>query len=524
MTARAGHDRAGAWWRAVVAAALVLAGVVLYTPKRETPLFYDSLSYAAQSLGVARGHGNRVEIGGETFPGFYPIGFPALVAPLHWVLGEDLRNGIHAVWLCAMASLALCAWLASREGGGWAALLAILVLMGSPLFRETARGILSQQPTLLLFALLLAMFARARGFGLAFATGLLAQLSLLVRFANVALPVAMLLVELWPSGHRAQEDGPDRRARRVGLVAGMAIGASVVLLHNHVYFGGPLRTGYDYWGQSIAGSFSLSYVLDPPVYPQAPDGSEWGWPLLATLTGMGRLYTPPVFVFALVGLVHLLRGCGRTPGARRGAALAAAAVACQYLLQSTYYFRADSHVVHTLAYVAPLAAIGAAACLPRAALAAAALAAAAWLGWDASRHEPPSARAVQALERYEALRQAAGAFEGDAVLVSAGDPAMVDTLFVITPERRILCVGPFEMSALTELAERELGGRELTAGAVVAYIREQLARGRPVYFDTFGPARVVVPLHRELKRRVARAFDAEPTEVPLILRLRPPAG
>ena len=107
--------------RLLLAAALLLAGALLWVPTARVPLYYDMLAYSAQALSLATGHGNSVAVGGHDVPGIYPAGLPALGALAQSVLGPDLRHAQAAVFACALATLAAVYALARRAAGGAAA-------------------------------------------------------------------------------------------------------------------------------------------------------------------------------------------------------------------------------------------------------------------------------------------------------------------------------------------------------------------------------------------------------------------
>ncbi|HEX5011237.1 MAG TPA: glycosyltransferase family 39 protein [Planctomycetota bacterium] len=506
----------------LLAAALLLAGALLWVPTARVPLYYDMLAYSAQSLSLATGHGNTVSVRGEDVPGIYPAGLPALGALAQVVLGPDLRHAQAAVFVCALATLAAVYALARRVAGSAAGLAALLLLLSCAAFRDTARLTLSQVPTALAVALAACLWVGARRPGALFVAGLVAGLSLLLRYANVCFPAALLAAELLAGARREAPRGRSLLA----LLGGLAVAAGVVLAHGALIYGSPLATGYPLWGFDAAGQFSLSHVFET-ASPKAP-GAEGDWILVRALLGLGEVQSVAVVLLALAGTWALWRRRQSEAVAARLLLLGVLGVAAQALFLAGYAFRSETYLVPTLPLVAAIAGVGAAWVVTerlgpqRAALAP--LLAAAVLGAELLRDRPPDEALQPALDRHDSLAAADGVLEPDAVLLTTSDPALVEPLLGSAPGRTFVYLGPYVSPVVERAGLAELDAERCSPTSVERCAKRQVAAGRPVYLDQNPPPRGLAPVHPKLREALLEAFRFEPTPVPNIFRLVPKAA
>ncbi len=509
LAARTGGGLCGA----LTLAALALAAWLLWVPLARVVLANDMLGYAAQGRSLLLGDGNDVRLDQALIPGYYPAGMPALVALAMALLGPDLRHAQVVVWAAALLLLALTAVVARRTAGPWAGLVALLLVLASTQWRVAATAILSQVPTavvvLLSTLLLTGRATRARAFG----AGLLASGSLILRFANVGFPVAVVL-----AGPLLARDRELPARRWLGaLAAGLAAGGALVALHNTWFHGGPLATGYSSYEHDVAQNFALSNIL----HPWSEGLQELGSVILRSLAGFGDLYPVPVALAAAWGLVVLLRAGGEP---RRVALLALLAVAAQDLILAAYPFRSELYLVPAFPLQALVAAAGlvdaAGRLWTRGGPLLATGAAAALLAFDLARPPAPVAPTLEeAVARHDMLERAGRELGPDFALLTPADFGLVEPL-VRAPGRRILYAAPHVSALIAEAAMREAGGAPYSAGVAVEWAAARLAEGRDVYVDQLPPPRVLRPEHRELKEALRARFTFEPTSLPGLFRLR----
>jgi 4-amino-4-deoxy-L-arabinose transferase-like glycosyltransferase len=505
--------------RLLLAAALLLAGLVLFVPTPRVPLYYDMLAYSAQSLSLVTGHGNTVSVARSDVPGIYPAGVPALGAAAMLVLGPDLRHAQAAIFVCALGTLAAVFALGRRTAGTAAGLAALLLLLSCTAFRSSAQLTLSQVPSALAVALAAWWWVRARGPWLLAAAGLLAGLSLLLRYANVWFPAVLVLAQLVGGGRR-------ETPRLTGLLAvlgGLLLAAGVVVLHGAVIYGSPLGTGYPLWGFDAAGQFSLANVLGQ-ADPRAP-GAEGSWVLLRAFVGLGEVQSVGVVLLALAGLVALRRRAPQDPAAGRLALVIVLGVAAQYLFLAGYAFRSESYLVPTLPLMALAGGVGATWLVTerlgarRAALAP--VLAGAVLLADFARPSAPDAAADLAVARHDSLVRADAVLESDAVLLTTSDPPLVEPLLGGTAGRTFVYLAPYVSPPVEHAGLGALQSERCSPVAVVACAQRHVQAGRAVYLDQNPPPRGLAPLHTRLRDKLLENFRLAPTAAPNVFRLRP---
>lgn len=472
---------------ALVLGVLAVALFLLPAPRASADLRFDSLYYAAQSVNLAEGRGNTMQLGGETVPGFYPPGAPALAAPLHWLLGADLQNPVLLSGALGVLSTLLLYLLGRALAGPAAGATAALLFLSCAPVRDVSRRVLSQPLSVAGTAGVALLWTRgARG-----SAGFLAALLPLSGARDLGLPAA-LAVAAPLSG------GGGRAALRAG--AGLAAGGALLVAANVAAHGRPFGAGYAVWG--LPAGFSFRNVLHPEV---TPPGEGPGF-LLRSLIGLGPLYPWPVAALALLGIL-------RAPHPFR--ALAAAGTLFPYLLLAPYWFRSILYLLPTLPFVFVAAAAGAVALCPaRLRVLPVALAAAATLpAWPASSlvAPPPPSPLV------ETLRAVDRAVPPDAALLGAVHPILAEYTLRRAPARRYLFLKPGSSPDWRRAMERELGGLD-----VAGWVASRLGEGRTVHALLLTPE--ATPEEQAALGRTWSALEArfatEPDGVPGLVRLR----
>ena len=513
-----------------VLALLAAAGALLHVPKQRVPMVFDMVGYAAQAHGLLTGHGNTIAMGDEHLPGIYPVGVPALAAAAMALLGPDLRNGLWAVLACALGTL-LCAHLCVRGAGlpPWAGLLAIVLVPCSPLFRSTSGYIMSQVPTAFAVSLVLWLFLARRSGTALFLAGLIASLSLLLRYANVSFPAAVLGAELLCGTSR---ELPRRRAL-VLLCAGLGLGTALLLAHNALLYGGPFTTGYRLWGWDVGGQFSWHNLLDAPGTARFKGDHI----LLSAAFGLSELTSVPLVLAAAAGLVFCWRD-GRPradrparPEARLLGGLSACTLGATWLLLAGYSFRSETYLVPTVPVIAVLAAYGTARLLQLALRRAPArawragapvlalLLAATLCGVSTARAPGPSEDVTASVERFRNLERAGVVLPADAALVTTADPGIVEPLFRTQPARTVLYLGPYASPLLEQRTLAQLGTRTVKPEHVVRWAAGRLAAGHPVYLDQNPPPRGLFASHVAIRTALRSAFQLVPCDATNIVQL-----
>jgi hypothetical protein len=498
-----------------VLALLLGGGLLLHVPFERVPLVYDMLGYAAQGHGILTGHGNTVALGERHLPGIYPAGVPALAAAAMALLGPDLRHGLAAVLLCAVGTL-LCVHLCVRRAGGsaWAGLAALLLVFSSLAFRTTSGFLMSQVPTALAVALATLLWLSLRSGTALFLAGLVAMLSVLLRYANVSFPAALFAAEILLGGHR-----PRPRLRSLLLVsAGLGAGAAAVLAHNAWCYGDPLTTGYAVWGWNVEGQFGWHNILWAPGAGSFRERNV----LLSAFAGLSDLQSVPMSLAAVAGLVLCWREGRERPQARLLAGLCFIAVAATYLLLAGYAFRSESYLVPTVPLTAMLAGYG----LARAARLAGAgreglapllalllVAASLW------RAPGPSEAELEAIARHASLAESSRLAEPDAVLITTADPALVEPVWRAGLPRTVLYLGPYVSKLIEECALAELGTEKVWPNHVVDWARAHARAGRAVYLDQNPPPRGLLGNHVAVRTALRAAFVLAPAGAPNVFRL-----
>ena len=512
---------------ALVAILLAFGVILLYVPPHTTELRFDCAAYLAQSINIAEGLGNTLDMGGETLPGFYPPGYPAFTALFHWILGPDPYNGVTANFTAGLLTLLAVYALGRKLAGPPAGLLSGLLLLTSFAFRHVAHRLFSQMPSLLVVSLVGILVAhgwRAGGWGAAgrFLAGFLAGIAVLIRSSNVVLAPALALVSLLAK--------PPPERSRLGMAAPLWIGAGAaglfMVLYNLNLYGSPMATGYMAWGFELESSFSLKYLFTPTFIhlDEAP------WQLVRSVFGFGLLYAWPVALLVLVAAIPAWRFRKARPELWRTYLAMLSNTALMYVFLGLYFFRSPIYSMLTLPLIMPCAAAGLVALvLPggmrgtgtnttstgdeihgegegfgdgdkpkgasvirtRLGLATAWGACLITAGClvpgvlDSALLDPEGVKPTWEAKFFSGADET---LEPDAVLVGSANPVLVEYFLLRGTERRYLYVSGRAEKQFRRLISHELKNDRIVPAEVEAYVKEHLAAGRNVYFCSLLPS------------------------------------
>lgn len=494
-------------------------GMMLYIPKEDVRLRYDSMGYTGQSINIYEGLGNTIDIGGEPVPGYYPAGYPIVTAAAHMLLGLDLKNGIRVNFAFALLLLVLVFFLGNRIAGPGAGVLAMLLMLSSETFRLLSRMIVSQPTSLVLMALAACFFytgwkAGPKGWWLRLGVGLLCGMLVLVRSAEVMIaPAVATAAFLAPP-----ISGRSRWSTAFPVWCGVALAVMLVFLHNTVYYGAPLNNGYKVWGLVMNEAFTLSNIFNPTIF----QGDENPWPLVRSLFGFGMLYKWPIALATILGGFFAWRNRGLYPGLWRLFLMILTLTVFLYGFLALYFYRSPFYILLTTPLIVTFAAgalmlmanhlqrrkafrlpwlhalllVGAAAqlvpCLDESHL----------FGKGPERKP----QMVDQLEKFD------DRIEENAVVLSGMNPAAVDYVLIRHTERKHLFICFREDIPMKEMYMRLLGEEAVTPENAEKYVRKHLEAGIPVYCLLGVPDETEnYPLMRDVFTHLRRVFKVLPT-------------
>jgi 4-amino-4-deoxy-L-arabinose transferase-like glycosyltransferase len=182
------------------------------------------------------------------------------LVPVYAIFGHFPGNGIYAIQLCALGSVALVYWLGRKVAGRLCGCLAALFLVSHYGFYQYSHKIMSEVPTVFFMSVILVfLFSsqdRSREFlwryiGVGFVLGF----AVAVRYDNiVALAPVIVSCASWLVIIAVK--------RLTAVAAGMAPWLLLLALYNHSHFGSCLTTGYSGAGAGHPDIplFSSSYI------------------------------------------------------------------------------------------------------------------------------------------------------------------------------------------------------------------------------------------------------------------------
>ena len=501
-------------------ALLLFSALLLYAPREAATLEFDRSAYATQSISLAEGHGNTIRLGDEWLPGFYPPAYPASIVAVHWLLGTDSKNGVFASLAFAVVTLLLVYLLARRVRGRAAPPVAVMLLAGNELYGEMASSILSQAFALCLVALVAALAisgdARGRAVRHGFIVGLIAGLSLLVRYQNFILPLS---VGLFALAQTSRLGGWSQWLRRLMPVsAGGLIGGLVVMAYCAAEYGSPFRTGYHEWDFPFERTFALRHVFFPEIIQETPPREFF---LVRCLLGLGPIYPLPVALLWIAGIVFAWRRGG--DGLSRLSKLTLTLNLTLFAILGLYVFRSAVYAMLGVPLVVVMAGVGATfwcsarriGALPAWVLPVG-LAALSTLPAVGRSHVFGDGDGAPAQPGQVAIEAADQLLEDDAVLVGFCDLILADHLFVGGTQRRYLYVKRKDLlPRVIASVRRELGGADFSPAAVGDYVERKLSEGRRVYFMLPLPGSDVnLDAAVRLRQALAARFQLGKSEMP----------
>jgi hypothetical protein len=490
---------------------IVFAYVLLHVPTERVPLYYDMLGYTSQASSLLAGEGNTITVGDEQLPGIYPAGLPALLTVPMRVLGPDVRHGLWVILGAALLAISLVFSIARRFGGTAAGLIAAMLLLSSAMYREFSGSIMTQVPAGTVGLLVVWLWLRRGSATATFLAGLVAVLSLLLRFANLPLPLALLLAECLAGGLHSRA----RRRSLKLLVAGMGAGALVLLAHNAWAFGHPFTSGYALWNLDVQ-RFSLGNLFAPEGAPLRQES----WVLLRAFTGLSALQSVPFVLLSWFGLRVCWRDGKRDESLRRLVVVSVTVIGIQYAFLAAFYYRSESYLLTSLPLAAVLAGVGLARVLSERRTLWAAVCVAGLLGFGVARTPEPE-KAAASVQRQAGLIAASAALEADSVLITTGDPGLIEPFFRAQGQRSVLYLGPHVSPLIARAVEAELGGDPSSVERIVDYALERARAGRPVYLDQNPPPRTLHPFHVEALKALRSTFRLDPAGADNYFRLVP---
>ncbi len=246
-----------------IALALALLASCLFwtTPRFAASLPQDAADYAIPAVKLLE-HGRLVlSAYGRDFPPMHPPGISLLLAPAYVLFGHFLGNGIYAVLLCSVSTIALTYIIGVKLGGRLCGCSAALFLVSNYCFWQYSQKIMSEVPTTFFGVVVLALCLTIRDWkrsGLVcLAIGATIGFAVTIRNDNILLlaPAALLL---------AWEGARQERLQRLWFsLVGMAPFLIGLAAYNQVTFGHPWQTGYHYWsgaGNINQPGFSVGYI------------------------------------------------------------------------------------------------------------------------------------------------------------------------------------------------------------------------------------------------------------------------
>ncbi|MGH9077123.1 MAG: phospholipid carrier-dependent glycosyltransferase [Acidimicrobiales bacterium] len=142
--------------------ALALVHIALVWPRYHVGSFDDDANYILAARGLLHGSGLTGLIGGgRPLVGYYPPGFPALLAPLVWLFGHQ-TVALRLLSTVAVAALFPLTWwyLGRHRMGDWARVAVLVLLALDPVLATYGSMVMAEAPFLVLLIAWLAVAER----------------------------------------------------------------------------------------------------------------------------------------------------------------------------------------------------------------------------------------------------------------------------------------------------------------------------------------------------------------------------
>lgn len=226
----------------LVALSLLALAAFYVTPEFAANLPQDGVDFAIPTVNFLERGQLVLTAYGHDFPPARGFGMALLLMPAYVLYGHFLGNGIYAILLCALGTIALTYFIGIKLGGRSCGCFAALFLITNYGFWQYSQKIMTDVPSAFLttavLALLLSIYDRKR-FGLAcFTVGIITGFAVSIRYDNI-LVMAPALLLLW-------EGSWTQRFRRViFIILGLAPWMIGLAAYHQITFGSPFRTGYN---------------------------------------------------------------------------------------------------------------------------------------------------------------------------------------------------------------------------------------------------------------------------------------
>jgi len=211
---------------------------------------------------------------GRDFAMGHPVGLPILLAPLYFISGHFIGNGIYLILLFAIGSIILVYWIGRELCGRICGSVASLFLASHNGFQQYSQKIMSEVPSIFLmtaiFAVTLYLAKEQRRSRTWLFLGALLGLALVVRYDNVL--VIVPLIVLCAAGLLRF-----RPRDAILLLLGAAPWLGIQAAYNQHFYGSVRRTGYEYEGDTTTGhcpTFSWRHAL-ARTYLECRDVPLW---------------------------------------------------------------------------------------------------------------------------------------------------------------------------------------------------------------------------------------------------------
>ena len=228
----------------VVALGLLALAAFYVTPEFAANLPQDGPDFAVPAVNLLERGQLVMTAYGHDFPPARGFGMALLLVPAYVFYGHFLGNGIYAILLCALGTIALTYFIGTKLGGRWCGCFAALFLITNYGFWQYSQKIMTDVPSAFLataaLALLLSIRERKRPGLACLAVGTVMGFAFAIRYDNI-LALAPALLLLW------EGSWTERLRRAIFLILGLAPWIISLAVYQQIRFGSPLRTGYSYY-------------------------------------------------------------------------------------------------------------------------------------------------------------------------------------------------------------------------------------------------------------------------------------
>jgi 4-amino-4-deoxy-L-arabinose transferase-like glycosyltransferase len=214
------------------------------TPEFAANLPQDGVDFAVPAVSLLERRQLVLTAYGHDFPPARGFGMALLLMPAYVFYGHFLGNGIYAILLCALGTIAVTYFIGVKLGGRWCGCFAALFLITNYGFWQYSQKIMTDVPSAFLATAALALLLSIRNRKLpgltCFAVGAIIGLAVTIRYDNI-LAMAPALLLLW-EGSRTE-----RLRRVIFVVLGLSPWIASLTVYQQIRFGSALRTGYSYY-------------------------------------------------------------------------------------------------------------------------------------------------------------------------------------------------------------------------------------------------------------------------------------